>query len=144
MIWLKGPNVDDPSTISLLSHNKLGPDYTLSDRYALGPDVSLLLKGVESGDDGRYICQVIPRNTIHRDEAIDVRVIGETLGLFETSGLGFVFGFTGPRHSEAAFQTACWGSDWNQRSQRRSLFHSFRQAHGLIESSSDPEFDPTR
>ena len=49
------------------------------------------------------------------------------MGLFETVGLGLVFGFTGPGHSEDVFENACRGSDWTQRSQRRSQIHSFRK-----------------
>ena len=31
---------------------------------------------------------------------------------------------------DPAFETACRGSDWNKRSQRRSLIHSYRKRHG--------------
>ena len=33
------------------------------------------------------------------------------MGLFETSGLGLVFGFAVPSHYEAAFETTCRGSE---------------------------------
>ena len=46
--------------------------------------------------------------------------------LFDKTGLALAF--AGFRHSEAAFKTACWGSHWNLRSQRRSLITRFKKA----------------
>ena len=51
----------------------------------------------------------------------------EFQGLFETSGLGLVFGFAGSTQILSMQCRMLPQNDWSQRSQRRSLIHSFRQ-----------------
>ncbi|XP_022083760.1 uncharacterized protein LOC110975520 isoform X2 [Acanthaster planci] len=54
VVWRKRPNAEHPTTVSLIGRDFHNPNnnYADSDRYDLGPDVSLLIKGVEPGDEG--------------------------------------------------------------------------------------------
>ncbi|XP_022083655.1 uncharacterized protein LOC110975450 isoform X2 [Acanthaster planci] len=77
VLWYKGSDINDPSKVFLMSRNFLigtHKDTAASMRYALSPDVSLIIKGVEPTDKGRYLCQVVPTKTIYRHRAVDLDV----------------------------------------------------------------------
>ena len=79
VLWYKGSSLEDPSTVRLIS--RLGSTlFPTSDRYEFASDdISLVIRYVEEGDEGRYLCQVVPQSTINRVEVIDLRVIGKFL-----------------------------------------------------------------
>ncbi|XP_022083696.1 uncharacterized protein LOC110975472 [Acanthaster planci] len=71
--WFK----EADSTTRLISRIK-GEDYSTSDRYSFGTTgFSLVIKGIEETDEGKYLCQVIPRDTRDRTAEINIKVIGE-------------------------------------------------------------------
>ncbi|XP_038061289.1 uncharacterized protein LOC119732008 [Patiria miniata] len=77
VIWYKQDSPTTPAQ-TLITH-KRNTDYPESDMYAFGKSgFSLVIKGVQESDGGRYVCQVAPRDTLARDEAISIQVIGET------------------------------------------------------------------
>ncbi|XP_038061327.1 uncharacterized protein LOC119732030 [Patiria miniata] len=77
VIWYKQDSPTSPEQ-TLITHKPM-EDYPESDRYGFGTSgFSLVIKGVEVSDEGRYICQVIPRDTKDRAAQIFIRVIGDT------------------------------------------------------------------
>ncbi|XP_038061492.1 uncharacterized protein LOC119732152 [Patiria miniata] len=77
VIWYKQDSPTTPEQ-TLITH-KHNADYPESDRYAFGTSgFSLVIEGVEESDGGRYLCQVLPRDTISRLEEISIQVIGDT------------------------------------------------------------------
>ncbi|XP_038061575.1 uncharacterized protein LOC119732210 [Patiria miniata] len=77
VIWYKQDSPTTPEQ-TLITH-KRNADYPESDRYAFGTSgFSLVIKGVEESDGGRYLCQILPRDTISRLEEISIQAIGDT------------------------------------------------------------------
>ncbi|XP_022083530.1 uncharacterized protein LOC110975386 [Acanthaster planci] len=76
VIWHKSSSLDDTSmTVRLISRSR-GTVYPTSDRYMFSSESRLVIKHVNEADEGRYLCQVIPHFTTHREEDIYVNVIG--------------------------------------------------------------------
>ncbi|XP_038061096.1 uncharacterized protein LOC119731882 [Patiria miniata] len=81
VIWYQGSSVDDPSKARLISRDLRGginKDTPAEERYSMPSSHSLVIKGVEDRDEGRFLCQVIPQTTEARDAGVDVQVIDDT------------------------------------------------------------------
>ncbi|XP_022083859.1 uncharacterized protein LOC110975583 [Acanthaster planci] len=78
IIWYKGSRIDDLGTQRLISRK--GADYfPTTERYAFSSDESsLLIKGVEKTDEGTYLCQVIPENSLFRAKGVHINVIADS------------------------------------------------------------------
>ncbi|XP_038054159.1 uncharacterized protein LOC119726504 isoform X2 [Patiria miniata] len=76
VVWFKQ---DSPTTTSRLISYIDNTDYPESDSYAFGTSgFSLVIKGIKESDEGRYLCQVIPRDTTDRTGVVDIQVLDET------------------------------------------------------------------
>ncbi|XP_038061256.1 uncharacterized protein LOC119731983 [Patiria miniata] len=75
VIWYKGENMEDPSTIRLVSLFS-GEVIPGRERFDIRSDFSLVIQGVDDMDGGRYLCEVVTASTEDRIGEVDIRVIG--------------------------------------------------------------------
>ncbi|XP_038052811.1 uncharacterized protein LOC119725473 [Patiria miniata] len=83
IVWYKlneSTNIGEKGKERLVSYNRKEIPGKHGPRYSLAYDFGLLIKDVEESDGGKYMCEVIWRDTeyIKQEETINIQVIGHT------------------------------------------------------------------
>ena len=73
--WYKGESIDDQSKVRLVSRF-LGKVYPGKDRFNMTSDFRLVIQGVVQSDEGKYLCEVVPRYSESRVGDVYINVIG--------------------------------------------------------------------